>query len=216
MSREVLQTGRRRGRLRRALILDDEPERRTEMRDGLLDHGVVSDEADTVEDAIRKLLTSSYDLAVCDMVLCDPPGAANPALRCYLAVCFAFSPPGPMVVVQASSMRRWAHTGAVLTYWRAEEVADLVYGCTGIPVQDSGDGGCPWAALRRVAAAVPERRDDAIRELLRLPILRELESSDEMGPALAALEDAAGDAGRWESVLAGAWRALFPGAGVGG
>lgn len=197
-------------RPRRALILDDEPERRFEMREGLLQHGVAADEAGTVGETIRRLRSSSYDLVVCDMILCQPPGAANPALRGYLAVCYALTRPGT-VVVQASALRRWAHAGALLTNWRVEEVADLVYGWEGIPVARSGDGGCPWAALRRVTRAGPGQRREAVDELMRLPIVRELDA--ELDPSLGALDEAAESGGDWETAVAGAWRALFPGAG---
>jgi hypothetical protein len=199
-------------RPRRALILDDEAERRHQMRDGLLDHGVTCDEAATVAEAIGRLVAATYDLVVCDMILCDPPGAANPALRGYLAACFALTRPGSLVV-QASSLRRWAHPGAVLTNWSVAEVADLVYAGAGIPPRQSTDGGCPWVALQRVTAAPPRQRQDAVQELLELPVVRELESA--LGPALGTLEDAAHGLGDWGIALAATWRALFPGAGYG-
>ncbi|HEY7201748.1 MAG TPA: response regulator [Candidatus Dormibacteraeota bacterium] len=199
-------------RFHRALILDDEAERRAMMREALLDHGVACDEAGTVEGTIRRLSAADYDLVVCDMVLSDPPGAANPALRGYLAVCFALSCMPPPVVVQASSLRRLAHVGSVLTNWSAGEVVDLVYGGAGIPISQSDDGGCPWAALRLAAASAPDRRRAAVCELLELPIVRDLEGCDELGPALGALEDAAFGEGDWAVALARVRRAMFPGA----
>ena len=195
-------------RLHTALIVDDEEERRHDMRDGLREHGVACDEAATVEEAIRRLVSAPYDLVVCDMILCDPPGAANPELRGYLAVCFALSKPGALVV-QASSLRRWAHAGAVLTNWRADEVAELVYGCAGIPPSRSADGGCPLEALRQVTAATLARRRDAVANLLAVPIVRHLEPV--LDGALAVLEDAAEGRADWQLAVSGAWGALFPG-----
>ncbi len=203
----------RAARPRRALILDDEADRRHEMCEGLLDHGVVGEEAATLGEAISRLATSSYDLVVCDLILCDPPDAANPALRGYLAVCFALARPDVVMVVQASSQRRWVHPGAVLTNWRVEEVANLVYGSPGIPARQRSDGGCPWFALEWVAGAAPARRRDAVERLARLPIVRELEGSLGLGPALAALEDAAEGLEDWPAAVASARCALFPGAG---
>jgi hypothetical protein len=199
-------------RPRRALLLDDEHERRTEMREGLADHGVMCDEVATLEEALRRLVVSTYDLVVCDLVLCDPPEAANPALRGYLAVCFALAH-STALVVQASSMRRWAHAGALLTNWRVDEVANVVYGSSGIPARQSVDGGCPWSGLLRLAGAAPGERPSAVSDLARLPIVRELESSLELSPMLAALEDAADGTGDWDAALAGIGGALFPGVG---
>jgi CheY-like chemotaxis protein len=201
---------------RSALILDDEADKRVAMREGLADHGVVSDEADTLEEAIRHLASSSYDLVVCDLILCDPPDAANPALRGYLAVCFALARPNA-IVVQASALRRWAHAGAVLTNWKVDEVANLVYGAPGIPGGLSGDGGCPWWALNRAAAArAGPARAAAAADLAQLPIVRELEGSLDLSPALEALEDAAEGVGDWSAAVAAARCALFPGAGRAG
>jgi len=199
-------------RFSRALILDDEAERRILMREALLDHGVVCDEAGTVEATIRRLSAADYDLVICDMVLSEPPGAANPALRGYLAVCYALSCVPPPVVVQASSMRLLVHPGSVLTNWSTGEVVDLVYGGTGIPIGHSGDGGCPWAALRLAAASAPERRRAAVCELLELPIMRDLEGPAQLGSVLGALEDAAFGTGDWDAALAGVRQVLFPGA----
>jgi len=199
-----------RARLRTALVLDDEPERQTEMCRGLLDHGVRSVGAATVAEAIRQLASTRYDLVVCDMILCDPPGAANPALRGYLAVCCALSRPG-VVAVQASSLRRLAHPGAVLTNWRVEEVADVVYGWAGIPGHQSEDGGCPWSALEQLPATGSSRRPRAVRELRGLPAVRDLEGPAGLYAALDGLEDAAEGGADWEAAVAIAWRAFFPG-----
>ena len=196
---------------RRALLLDDEAERRVAMRDGLLDHGVESEGVATLEEAIRRLAVSRYDLVVCDLVLCDPPWAPNPSFRGYLAVCFALHRQAG-VVVQASSLRRLAHPGTVLTNWSVPEVADVLYGSSGIPIYPSTHGGCPWPALRRCAAAAPERRPDVVRELAQLPIVRALETSTAIGEVLGRLEDAAGGVGEWAPAMAAAWGALFPGA----
>jgi hypothetical protein len=201
----------RRGRFRSALVLDDEPERREMMREGLLEHGVVCDEAATLEEAIRHMVVSPYDLVVCDMVLCEPPGAANPAMRGYLAACFALSRPGAGAVVQASSVLTWTHPGALMTHWRVEEVADLVYGGTGIPLRHSVDGGCPLAALRRITTCPVEEREEAVEVLAGLPIVRQLEALTDLAPVLGALEDAARGDCDWQHALAWAWRALFPG-----
>jgi hypothetical protein len=204
------------GGRRSALILDDELARRVEMREGLLDHGLASDEAATLEEAILRLAASSYDLVVCDLVLCDPPHAANPALRGYLAVCFALSRPNG-IVVQASALRRWAHPGAALANWRVDEVANLVYGAPGIPGRQSGDGGCPWWALERAAGAgAGPDRTAAAAEVVQLPIVRELEGSLQLGPVLEALEDAAEGLGDWSAAVAAARFALFPGVGRAG
>jgi hypothetical protein len=194
-----------------ALILDDESDRRAWMREGLLDHGVTSEEASTVEEAITRLVRSSYDLVVCDMVLCDPPEATNPALRGYLVVCFALAF-SRGVVVQASSLRRWAHTGAVLTNWKIDEVADVVYGSSGIPAHHSTCGGCPWSALRHAGDAAPDQRHAVTAELTQLPIVRELEGPLELDGPLATLEEAAGGLGNWEAAVMGVRHALFPGA----
>jgi CheY-like chemotaxis protein len=197
-----------------ALILDDEADRRIAMRRALRDHGVRSDTAATLEDAIRLLACRPYDLVVCDLILCDPPEASNPALRGYLAVCFALARPRPGIVVQASSMRRWAHPGAVLTNFEVVEVANVVYGSTGIPRSQSGDGGCPWDALRRAAgAAGGDGRRRAAADLAGLPIVREMAGSLRLQPRLEALEDAAEGGGGWDAAIAGLRYALFPGAG---
>jgi hypothetical protein len=195
-----------------ALILDDEAHRRDEMRAGLLEHGVAGDEAATVEEAIGMMSAGSYDLVVCDMVLCDPPGASNPALRGYLAVCFALTRSATRCVVQASSLRRWRHPGAVLTNWKVTEVADVVYGSEGIPGSESWNGGCPWSALESVTAAPRDERVAAVRQLRRLPVVRELTSLAGLGPVVGCLEDAAEGDGEWEPAVAAAWRAFFPGA----
>ena len=210
-------TGRHRARpgarpAHRALILDDEAGRRGQMRDGLLDHGVESEEAATLEEAVRRLSIASYDLVVCDVVLCDPPGAANPSVRGYLAVCFALARSDAPWVVHASSYRRRVHPGAILTNWRVEEVANLVYGDRGIPVDLRSDGVCPWSALRHCAAARPPERAAAVAGLARLPILRELGSSSALDDSLAALEDAAGGRGVWSAALESVREVLFPGA----
>jgi hypothetical protein len=198
--------------VRQALVLDDEADRREWMRCGLLDHGVRSDEAATVEQAIRALETRRYDLVVCDIVLCDPPGAANPAPRGYLAVCFALTRPQPPLVVQASSHRRWRHPGAVLTNWQIAEVADVVYGSPGIPDPEGGDGGCLWSALERLASTAPRERPAAAVSLLRLPVVRELEELAGLWPVTSSLEDAAHGESDWDSAVAAARRAFFPGA----
>src|SRR5438105_4435174 len=78
-------------RLRTALILNDEQKFGSDMCEQLADHGVVSQQAATLEEAIRKLAAARYDLIVCDMVLCDPPGSATPAVLGYLAVCYALA-----------------------------------------------------------------------------------------------------------------------------
>lgn len=201
-----------------ALIVDDEAERRADMRCGLSEHGLRSDEAATVGEAIHLLSARAYDLVVCDMVLCDPPEAANPAPRGYLVVCFALSRPAAPVVVQASSYRRWRHAGALLTNWAIPEVADVVYGSAGIPAHRSEDGGCPWSALSRLAAAPPAGRPAAVRSLTILPLVQELEGTAGLGPVILSLEDAAegaGGAGGWDRAVEAAWQAFFPGAGRG-
>lgn len=194
-----------------ALVLDDEAYRRDTMRSGLLEHGVQSDGVATLEDAIRRLTASSYDLVVCDLVMCDPPGAANPSLRGYLAVCFALARSHARWVVQASSVRRWAHPGALLTNWRVDEVANLIYGDPGIPIDPWSDGGCPWCALQRCAAARPARRAEAARGLSELPIVRALESSEGLDEALGALEDAADGRRDWGAAVSAVGQVLFPG-----
>jgi hypothetical protein len=185
------------------------------MREALLDHGVASDEAATLAAAIARLSASSYDLVVCDMVLADPPGAANPALRGYLAACFALAQPHAGLVVQASSLRRLVHPGSVLANWRPAEVVDLVYGGAGIPTEQSEDGGCPWAALQVLAHSAPDGRGAAVGALLGLPIVRALVTTTELGPILEAMEDAASGLRDWDAALADARHALFPGAGDG-
>jgi hypothetical protein len=197
---------------RLALILDDEIDRRVEMRRGLLDHGVRSDEASTVAEAILRLATGAYDLFVCDMVLCDPPGAANPAPRGYMAVCFALSSARVRRVVQASSYQRWRHRGALLTNWTVPEVADVVYGSAGIPESIGEDGGCLWSALKCISTAQPTGRPHAVRLLHRLPLVRELEGLAALSPVLDALEDAADGVADWQTALGATWRAFFPGA----
>jgi CheY-like chemotaxis protein len=199
-------------RMRSALILDDEVDRRLAMQEGLREHGVASQLAATLEEAIRRLASFSYDLVVCDLILSDPPEAANPALRGYLAACYALAH-SRAVVVQASSMRRWAHPGAVLTNFRVEEVANLVYGSTGIPTWQSDDGGCPWGLLQRAAGAAPDQRRAVAGELAGLPIVLELQSSLQLGPRLDALEDAAEGQGDWGGAVAAVGGVLFPGAG---
>ncbi len=198
-------------RLRTALILDDERERRTHMREGLLDHGVKCHEAATLSEAIGRLASSRYDLVVCDMVLCDPPGAANPAFRGYLAVCYALAQRPPGVVVQASSLRRWAHPGSVLANGSVAEVVDLVYGWPGVRAHSESDGGCPWLGLELAAAAAPERRAEAVSSLLRQPVVRELEDTAGLAPVLDVLNDAANGLGEWDQALCHARRTLFPG-----
>jgi hypothetical protein len=193
------------------LILDDEADRRACMRDGLLEHGVRSDEASTLEEAIGRLVSSPYDLVVCDMKLCDPPGAANPAARGYLAVCFALVLAHP-IVVQASAYRVLAHPGARLTSWSVPEVANLVYGAPGIPSLQSQDGGCPWSALQQAAAAAPGLRQAAAATLAGLPIVRLLETSLALDAPLGELEDAAEGRGDWDAAVAALRRLLFPGA----
>jgi hypothetical protein len=199
-------------RICQALILDDETERRAEMCHALRGHGVACHGVGSLAAAIERLSAADYDMVVCDMVLTDPPGAANPALRGYLAVCYALSRAGSPLVVQASSLRRLVHPGSVLTNWRAGEVVDLVYGSTGIPTGDGHDGGCPWAALRLVAASAPDRRPAAVCELLELPVVRDLEGPADLGSVLGALEDAAFGHGDWNAALAAVRQALFPGA----
>jgi hypothetical protein len=201
-------------RPRSALILDDETDRRICMREGLLDHGVRCDEASTLGEAIHRLTRASYELVVCDMVLCEPPQAANPAYRGYLAVCYALALAGP-IVVQASAFRRWSHAGAILTNWSVTEVADVVYGFRGIPGHQSADGGCPWSALQQVAAAAPDRRRAEAVRLAGLPIVQELEGSLALGPRLAMLEDAAEGHADWYAAVDDLRHALFPGAGHG-
>jgi hypothetical protein len=149
---------------------------------------------------------------VCDLILCDPPEAANPAVRGYLAVCFALALANGLVV-QASAFRRWAHAGAVLTNWRVEEVANLVYGSPGIPGRQSIDGGCPWYALQQATAAPPDGRPAAAARLARLPVVRALETSMALGEPLAELEDAAEGLADWDAAVVAVRRALFPGAG---
>ena len=197
-------------RTRRALILDDEAERRDDMLDGLRRHGVQCEDVATLAEALRRLAVVSYDLVVCDMILSDPPEASNPALRGYLAVCFALARSNA-VVVQASSHRRWFHPGAVLTNFRADEVANVICGHQGIPSRQSVDGGCPWTALARAARAPRERRRAAAAEVVRLPIVRVLEGSLQLGEPLAALEDAAEGVGEWSAAVAAVGQALFPG-----
>jgi hypothetical protein len=197
----------------KALIVDDEADRRFWMREGLRDHGVTSQEASSVREAILRLRSSPFDLVVCDMVLTDPPEAANPALRGYLVVCFALARSN-CVVVQASTLRRWFHTGAVLTNWQVDEVADVVYGSSGIPAHASADGGCPWMAIQRAAAASPDRRAAAAVELANLPIVRELEAPLGLNVQLGVLEDAAAsDQAEWRAAVLGFRSVLFPGAG---
>lgn len=197
---------------RSALVLDDEAYRRETMRSGLLEHGVECDGVATLAEAIRRLTTSSYDLVVCDIVMCDPPGAANPSLRGYLAVCFALARSDARWVVQASSVRRWAHPGALLTNWRVDEVANLIYGDPGIPIDPRSDGGCPWCELERCAAACPARRAEAARGLSDLPIVRALESSAGLDEALGGLEEAAGGRRDWGAAVSAVGETLFPGA----
>jgi hypothetical protein len=197
-------------RARRALIVDDEADRRDDMLEGLRDHGVQCEDVATLEEALRRLAVSSYDLVVCDLILCDPPEASNPALRGYLAVCFALARSNG-IVVQASSQRRWFHPGAVLTNFRVDEVANLIYGHQGIPSRQSADGGCPWSALTRAARAPHEQRRAAADEVAQLPIVRVLEGSLQLGGPLAALEDAAEGLGDWSAAVAAVRRALFPG-----
>ena len=178
----------------------------------MLAHGITSEEASTLEEAISRLARFPYEIVVCDMVLCDPPDAANPALRGYLAVCAALAL-SDGVVIQASSLRRWAHAGALLTNWRVAEVADVVHGSSGIPSHRSVDGGCPWSALEWAATAAPGQRPDAATSLAELPIVRELESSLGLGQPLAALEKAAEGFEDWDAAVTAVRRALFPGAG---
>jgi hypothetical protein len=194
------------------LILDDEADRRALMREGLLEHGISCEEAATVHDAIRSLATSTWDLFVCDMVLCDPPGRPNPALRGYLAACYALARGSANVVVQASTVSRWAHPGAVMTDWRVDQVLDLAYGWAGIPAPPGQDGGCPWHALERVAAAPAGHREDAVQELLTLRVVEDLEFAAELSPALDGLREAARGRGDWPAAVDGARRRLFPGA----
>lgn len=201
-----------RGTVRRALIVDDDGERRVHMCEGLLDHGVASDQAASVAEAIWRLCRSHYDLVVCDMVLVDPPGSDDAAPRGYLVACFALARPQATTVVQASVHQRWAHPGSVLTNWSVSEVVDLIYGGPGIPLSRSADGGCPWLTLRRLAAAPSCDRLAGVRELLALPILAELDGSPELPSLLRALEDAAGGLGDWSAALGKVREALFPGA----
>jgi hypothetical protein len=182
------------------------------MRDGLLDHGVTSDEASTVGRAIALLSRSSYDLVVCDMILNDPPDAINPAFRGYLVVCFALAL-SHRIVVQASTLRRWVHTGTILTNWKVEEVADVVYGSSGIPHHQSVDGGCPWSMLEFAAAAAPGQRRAAAATLAQLPIVRELEGPLGLGEPLAILDDAAAGQEDWDAAVTGIRSILFPGVG---
>jgi len=198
-------------RLRTALILDDEEERRTDMSRGLARHEVMSQEASTLAEAIRLMRSSSPDLILCDMVLCDPPGAANPALRGYLAVCYALERHPGSVVVQASTLRRWVHPGAVLANWRVQEVADIVCGFEGLRVPPGGGSGCPWKMLREVETAPPGERAGAVAVLLGLPVMEELGGCPELGPPLEMLEQAAHDGRDWERALAAVRAALFPG-----
>jgi hypothetical protein len=198
--------------LRRVLILDDEADRRALMREGLLEHGITCEEAATIHDAIHSLGTSAWDLFVCDMVLCDPPGRRNPTLRGYFAVCYALASGSAKVVVQASTERRWAHSGALMTDWHVDQVLDLAYGWPGTPAPPGQDGGCPWRALESVAAAPAGRREDAVRELIAVRIVEDLEFAAELSPALDALREAACGRGDWETAVHGARRRLFPGA----
>lgn len=199
-------------RLRRVLILDDEEDRRALMREGLLEHGISCEEAATVRDAIRALATRTWDLFVADMVLCDPPGRPNPALRGYFAVCYALARGSAPVVVQASSMARRVHPGAVMTDWLVEPVLDLAYGWAGVAAPPGLDGGCPWRGLEQVAAAPADRRQHAVRELCALPIVEELEFPADLSPALDGLREAASGRGDWQAAIDGARRRLFPGA----
>src|SRR5437764_14915723 len=75
--------------LHTALVLDDDGERRGEMCERLHDLHVSAEPAATLGEAIRKLTARRYELVLCDMVLCDPPGSPTPAIRGYLAVCYA-------------------------------------------------------------------------------------------------------------------------------
>jgi hypothetical protein len=195
-----------------ALIVDDEADRRALMRQGLLAHGVTSEEASTLEEAISRLARFPYEMVVCDMVLCDPPDAANPALRGYLAACAALAL-SDGVVIQASSLRRWVHAGAVLTNWRVDEVADVVHGSSGIPSHRSADGGCPWSALEWAATAAPEQRPAAATSLAELPIVRELEDSLGLRDRLTVLEKAAEGFEDWDAAVMAMRRVLFPCAG---
>jgi len=105
----------------------------------------------------------------------------------------------------------------VLTNWRVEEVANLVYGAPGIPGTQSGDGGCPWSALQRAGAAESAGdRAAAAAALGQLPIVRELEGSLQLGHALGDLEDAADGTGDWDAAVEAARCALFPGSGHAG
>jgi hypothetical protein len=195
---------------RSALILDDDAERRAEMHEGLLVYQVRCDEAATLAEAIQLLGASYYDLVICDMLLCDPAGV-NPSFGGYLAVCFALARANARRVVQASSLRRYTHPGSILTNWRLEEVTDLLHGSRGIPMPSDTDGGCPWSALRRCETAAPERRPQAVLELVRLPIIRALDSTPELASGLDALQDAAESTGEWSEAMVGAWTAVFPG-----
>lgn len=184
------------------------------MREGLLDHGVEGEVVTTLREAIGRLAASAYDLVVCDLVLCDPPDAANPALRGYLAVCFALAR-CEALVVQASALRRYVHPGAVLTNFQVNEVANLLYSeaASGIPAWQSADAGCPWETLERADRVRPELRPAIAHELAGLPIVRSLEGSLPLLPRLEALEDAAHGAGDWGAAVAAVRDVLFPGAG---
>jgi CheY-like chemotaxis protein len=198
-------------RLRTALILDDEQERRSDMSEELAVHGVTSQQAATLEEAIRKLAADRYDLILCDMVLCDPPGTATPAVRGYLAVCYALARHPSSLVVQLSSHQRWVHPGAVLAQWWPQEVADLVYGANGVRVPLDGGHGCPWTKLQEAGAATPARRADVVQVLYDLPVIGELRRPLRLDPALAALKRAADDGCEWGRALADVRSALFPG-----
>lgn len=195
--------------LRTALVLDDEPELRQETCDELERRAVEVQQAATVGEAIRKLAARPYDLVLCDVVLCEPPGTATPAPRGYLAVCYALARHPASVVVQASTLQRWQHPGAVLTTGSAQEVADLVHGAQGVRAE--GDSGCPWAKLLEAEAAAPGQRPEAARSLLRLPVMEELRRSLGLADAFEAVELAAHDGSAWRRALCDLRSALFPG-----
>lgn len=195
--------------LRTALVLNDEDDHANVMRKELQDHGVVIDRAATLPEAIGKLAARRYDLVVCDVVLCDPPGGSTPAPTGYLAVCYALARHPDSVVVQASTHRRWVHPGAVLTDWTPQVVADLVYGAAG-PTEESY-GGCPWSKLLDAEAATTSQRANAARDLLRLPFVDGLRGTLGLDDLFEAVELAAHDSREWRRALCDLRTTLFPG-----